>query len=73
VSGTSDDHDRLEPSLGLYLLGSLPAAEATEVERHLAGCDGCCESADALGDAVVALLTLRRSGALVADDLTFRG
>lgn len=38
-----------EERIALHVGGDLPAAEAAEVERHLAACDGCREAAAAFG------------------------
>jgi anti-sigma factor RsiW len=58
VPGADSDHASLESSLGLYLLGALPAEETAAFERHLAVCDECCAEADGLGDAVATLVML---------------
>lgn len=38
---SASDHDRRSDEIAAYLLGALEPGEATELERHLAGCEEC--------------------------------
>jgi len=40
---SATDHNRWSEDLAAYLLGALEADEATELERHLEGCERCRE------------------------------
>lgn len=41
MTGPHADSERLRDDLAAYALGALPQAEATALERHLAGCESC--------------------------------
>jgi anti-sigma-K factor RskA len=46
------EHDRRSDEIAAYLLGALEPGEAAELERHIAGCDGCRTELDWLRPAV---------------------
>ncbi len=46
------DLERLHGDLATYVLGALTEAEATDLERHIAGCDSCQERLEWLRPAV---------------------
>jgi len=41
MAATGPDHDRLQDSAGLYVLGALALADRVEFERHLQSCEDC--------------------------------
>jgi anti-sigma-K factor RskA len=52
---TETDHKRWSEDLAAYMLGALEPAEATELERHLEGCERCREEMRWLQPAVHSL------------------
>lgn len=52
---TTSDHKRWSEDLAAYMLGALEPAEATELERHLEGCERCREEMRWLEPAVHSL------------------
>lgn len=52
---TLADHERYEQDVGPYLLGALPALEASVFERHLMGCEECRREMERLRPAAEAL------------------
>lgn len=51
-------HDELRSTLGVHALGALSAAEAREVEDHVAGCRLCAEELDELRDTAAEIARL---------------
>ncbi|HMI81360.1 MAG TPA: anti-sigma factor [Solirubrobacterales bacterium] len=52
---TTNDHSRWSEDLAAYLLGALEPGEAAALERHLEGCERCCEEMRWLRPAVHSL------------------
>lgn len=70
MTGTDESrHDHVRTSLGAYVLSMLPAAEAAEVEQHVAGCAACRREVDELAPTGALLGELRRSPAPALDPL----
>lgn len=59
MSTYDEQHDRLRELLGAHALGQLSAAEAAEVDDHLAGCADCRGERDEIMPAASALADLR--------------
>jgi anti-sigma factor RsiW len=56
VVHTGDEHQRVQESVGLYLLGTaLPPADRAAVEEHMATCRDCTTESDRLAEAVLSL------------------
>jgi anti-sigma-K factor RskA len=55
MAATGPDHDRLQDSAGLYVLGALAPAERVEFERHLQSCEDCAAEVRSLAGVATAL------------------
>lgn len=64
MTGTDESrHGHVRASLGAYVLSMLPAAEAAEVEQHVAGCADCRREVDELAPTAALLGELREAPA----------
>src|SRR5262245_36187020 len=68
--GTLATHPAAE-QLAAFRLGRLSLEELAEVERHLAGCDSCCETLHNLpDDSLMSLVRQAGVGAALVSDIT---
>jgi anti-sigma-K factor RskA len=55
MAANGPEHDRLQESVGLYVLGALEPGERSEFERHLQTCDECTAEVRSLAEVTAAL------------------
>lgn len=55
MAATGPEHDRLQESAGLYVLGALAPADRAEFERHLQSCEACAAEVRSLAAVTSAL------------------
>ena len=55
MAATGPDHDRLQDSAGLYVVGALAPAERVEFEQHLQSCEDCAAEVRSLAGVTSAL------------------